>query len=61
MKTSMNSTDVNAEYVKRVKEQVVGQLFFQSVTEVDEYKSRFNVVRLTAAWSLLCVFSIPAA
>lgn len=39
----MNSED--ADFKNRVENQVVGQLFFQSVTQVDPYKSRFSLVR----------------
>lgn len=41
-----------AAYSNRLKEQVVGQLFFQSVVEVDQYKSKFSGVRLSSL--LIC-------
>lgn len=41
-----------AAYGNRLKEQVVGQLFFQSVTGVDQYKTRFSGVRVFC-WRLI--------
>jgi len=36
-----SKTNKLAAYCHRLEQQVVGQLFFQSVTEVNQYKTRF--------------------
>ena len=42
-----------AAYSNRLKEQVMGQLFFQSVTGVNQYKTRFLGVSIVCWHSFL--------
>ena len=50
----MSESQQRADFAERLKEQVVGQLFFQDVTEVDQFKSTFEGVRSL----LLCLFIV---